>query len=119
MKILCLGNEFIEQDSSAKKIGEELADLGYEVILIQDSFELILHLKEKDIIILDVAENLNHVQELKIDELKDNPTLTAHDFDAQFILKLLNADVRIVGVPCGCNTNEAIKEINYLLKVFL
>ena len=62
-KILCLGNEFIREDSLAKEIShilkKELKD--FEVIQVKDSFQLMTYLNEnksRDIIILDVVKGL-------------------------------------------------------------
>jgi len=111
-KILCLGNEFIKEDSFAKKIGEELAKEGFEVINVNDSFQLMGLLKENnDVIILDVILGLSEVRNIGIHELANNKIMTAHDFDASFVLKLFEGkDIKIIGVPMNGELNE-IKEI--------
>lgn len=100
-KILCLGNEFIEEDSFAKKIGTELGKKGYEIVNIKDSFQLMDELnKENEMIILDVADKLKEVKLLRVDELKENKIMSAHDFDSGFVLKLFeNKKIKIIGIP--------------------
>ncbi len=100
MKILVLGNEFIEEDSAAKKIADLFSG---KIAKIKDSFELLSELENvrenEEIVIIDVVEGLKNVEELKLEDLKNSKILTAHDFDASFILKLLKPKVRIIGIP--------------------
>lgn len=100
-KILSLGNEFIKEDSLAKEIGDEFLKEGYNIVNIKDSFQLMQEVNSKEeIIILDVVENLNEVKLLSSDELQDNKIITAHDFDAGFVLKLFkNKKIKIIGIP--------------------
>jgi len=115
VKILCLGNEFIKEDSFAKKISKELKN-QFEIINIKDSFELLSHLQQnQNIIILDVVENLKQPALLTIDDLKENNIITAHDFDAGFFLKLLEKDVKIIGIPMGGEVGEVSEGVEELL----
>jgi len=100
MKILCLGNEFIKEDSLAKKIASELNE--FDFINIKDSFQLIEYFNkhnQEEIIILDVVEDILNVRELSIEDLKLNSILSAHDFDASFFIQLLEPKIRIIGIP--------------------
>lgn len=118
MKILCLGNEFIKEDSLAKEVGKELIKEGYNIINIKDSFQLIEELNSSDeIIILDVVERLNEVKLLQLDELKSNNIITAHDLDAQFILKLFNdKNIKIIGIPMSGIIKIIKKQVKILLE---
>ena len=119
MKILILGNEFIEEDSSAKKLAYLFSKKFVE---IKDSFELISELeknKDERVILVDVVEGLKSVKKLKLEDLKDSKILTAHDFDASFILKLLKPNVEIIGIPKNIdkeNLEELKKEAEKLIK---
>jgi Ni,Fe-hydrogenase maturation factor len=107
VKIFCLGNEFISKDSLAKKIGEQLKE-DYNIQNIQSSFELMEILKNEDnLIILDVVQNLNEVKLLSISDLRQDSILSAHDFDAGFVLKLLgeNKKIKIIGIPMSIPSN--------------
>jgi Ni,Fe-hydrogenase maturation factor len=118
MKILCLGNEFIKIDSLAKEIGKELKKIGYVVININNSFELIDYLQENnDIVILDVVLGINCVKILKVEELKVDSIVSAHDFDAGFLLKLMGESktIKIIGVPIKGDKHIIINDINKLL----
>jgi len=112
MKILCLGNEFIEEDSFAKKIGEKL---NKKIVNIKDSFELLNYLNLEKVIILDVVEGLKKVKLLSVDDLKENKILSAHDFDAGFFLKLLKKNVKIIGIPINGDLDKVVKDVERLL----
>ena len=122
IKILCLGNEFIKRDSLAKKIGWKLKEQGdFEIININDSFQLMDILKPKskgneDFIILDVVKGLMAVIELKVDDLRQDSILTAHDFDAGYVLKLLKKEIKIIGIPMYGDEDKVLREVRWLLK---
>ncbi|GBE19596.1 MAG TPA: hypothetical protein ENG87_02950 [Candidatus Pacearchaeota archaeon] len=113
-KILCLGNEFIKEDSMAKKIANELNE--FDFVNINDSFQLIDYINEnKNIIILDVVENLDKVAELSIDDLKESRIISAHDFDAGFLLKLLDEkdrQIKIIGVPQSGDVGKIKEDVH-------
>lgn len=120
MKILCLGNEFIKEDSLAKEIGRLLSKEGYETINVKDSFELVNYLHdEEDFIVLDVVEGLEEVRLVKVEDLKESKIITAHDFDAGFFLKLLGdknkKKIKIIGIPINGDCWEIFKEVRKLL----
>lgn len=111
-KILVLGNEFFEEDSFAKKVCENLNFTN-----INDSFELMDALQtDDDIIIIDVVKNLNRVVRIEKEELRNDSFLSAHDFDAGFLITLLSPDVKIIGIPQAGNPEEVRKEVLRLLK---
>jgi len=119
-KLLCLGNEFIKQDSLAKKIGDKLRN-DFEVVDIKDSFQLMEILKEDkndEFVILDVVEGLNKVRVLDIDDLQENKLLTVHDFDAGIVLKLLKPKVNIIGMPMQGDENQIFKEVKEIINSF-
>jgi len=115
MKILVLGNEFIQEDSFAKEIAKELAQ-NHEIVNIKDSFQFLDEIQNKsdELTIIDVVQNLQEVKILKINDLSENKILSAHDMDASFFLQLLNPDVKIIGLPQNPrkdNKLEIIKNI--------
>jgi Ni,Fe-hydrogenase maturation factor len=117
-KILCLGNEFIKKDSFAKKLGNVLRKEGFEIININDSFELIEHINSSDeLIILDVVENLKEVKKLGIDDISSASIMTSHDLDAGFFLKLLgdNKKIKIIGIPMMGDINKIKEDVKELL----
>jgi len=114
--ILCLGNEFIEEDSLAKKIGERLSG-DYRVINIKDSFQLMTFLsEEKDAVILDVVEGLEEVKIIPMENLRNDAILSAHDFDAGYVLKLVGKNVGIVGIPMVGEIDEVLESVGKVLE---
>jgi Ni,Fe-hydrogenase maturation factor len=120
MKILCLGNEFIKEDSLGKKIAFEISRETKEFvfIFIKDSFELIEYLKSNDkLVILDVVKGINEVVELGVQDLGSSGIMTAHDFDASFFLQLLgeNKDIKIIGIPIEGDTQKIKQSVKEFL----
>ena len=116
VKILCLGNEFLEIDSFAKKVGELLSS-DFEVINVKDSFQLMGFLNEKkDFVIVDVVQHLDSVKEISLDDLRTDSILSAHDFDAGYVLKLIGSDVKIIGIPVAGDIDKIGEEVLRLIK---
>lgn len=123
MRIVCLGNEFIEGDSLAKKVGEELVKEGFDVLNIKDSFELMGILASQgeavsdgrkaddEIIILDVVEGLDEVREIGVEDLRVDSIVSAHDFDAGFVLRLLGERVGIIGMPRDGDAGGVLEKV--------
>ncbi|MBR9706395.1 hypothetical protein GOV14_05145 [Candidatus Pacearchaeota archaeon] len=121
-KIICLGNEFIKEDSLAKKIGETLGGV-FDVFMINDSFQLMevmQNSEDEKIFVLDVVSGLNEVKLLNINDLRQDSIFSAHDFDAGFVLKLLgNSDlVKILGIPIEGDMNKIRKSVEGLITSF-
>ena len=116
VKILSLGNEFIEIDSLGKLVGEKLKK-DFEVVNIKDSFQLMEILNEcsEEIIILDVVKGLEKVKVINIDDLRGDSILSAHDFDAGYVLKLIGKDVKIIGVPMKGDLDEIERGVRGLI----
>ena len=111
-KILVLGNEFLEEDSFAKKVCENMNFTG-----INDSFELMDALQtDEDVIIIDVVKGLNHVARIQKEDLRNDSFLSAHDLDAGFLITLLSPEVKIIGIPQNGNIEEIRKELLKILK---
>lgn len=109
MKILCFGNEFVEQDSLAKKLADEIKIKGIEFIKC-DSLAGI----KGDITILDVVKNLDEVRLIPLEKIKDFHPVSMHDFDLGTELKLRKSvgeinNVTIIGIPMQGNI-ESIKQ---------
>ncbi len=103
MNIYCFGNEFLEEDSLAKEIVNEIHLKDVSFIKCNSPEELF---QEKDQInILDVVEGIEKTILIKdLDQLKENNVLSLHDFDLSFFLKLMKEakqirNVKIIGIP--------------------
>jgi len=118
-KILCLGNEFVEEDSLALKVAEQLTSDLPEVnfINVKDSFQLMEFLNVyDDVVVLDVVSGLKEVKILGVTELQENKIMTAHDFDAGFVIRLFeNKSLRIIGIPMKGNINVIKEKVKKLL----
>lgn len=114
-EILCLGNEFIAIDSLAKKVGSLLKE-DFIVHQVNDSFQLmsLLNSIEKPII-LDIVKNLKDVRIIPTEKLKSNNIVSAHDFDASYIIKLLDKPVKIIGIPEEGNKEEISDQVRELI----
>ena len=119
-KILCLGNEFIEEDSFALKVGEQLLKElpNIHFIKVKDSFQLMEFLNVyDDVAILDVVSGLKEVKILGVDDLQENKIMTAHDFDSGFVMRLFeNKSLRIIGMPMKGNINSTKENVKKLLR---
>ena len=99
MKILCFGNEYLEDDSLAKQLADELKVDGAEFIKC-DSLDGI----KGDVVILDVVKGLKDVKLIPLDKVKDFHPVSMHDFDLGTELKLRKSigeiqKVTIIGIP--------------------
>ncbi|MDP2926045.1 MAG: hypothetical protein Q8N99_06745 [Nanoarchaeota archaeon] len=120
-KILCLGNEFIKEDSFAKEIGGKLASdmKNLDFISINHSFQLVdLINSDKDFLILDVVKGLNDVRIIRLEDLKENRIINSHDFDSQFFLKLIGDEkkIKIIGIPSEGASDDIIEKTKILIK---
>jgi len=121
MKIYCFGNEFLENDSLAKKIADEINIEGIEFIKCDSPTDIVL--EEKEIIILDVVDGIDKTIIIEdINQLKDNKIFSLHDFDLSFFLQLMKKteqinNVKIIGIPMRGNKenikNDIIRIINH------
>ena len=116
MKILVFGNEFLEQDSMAKRLADEI---GSDKFVKCDRVEDIL--KYDDFIIMDVVEGIDKVMIIDdVNKLKANKLVSLHDFDLGFFLKLLKETgkldkVKIIGIPQKGNLQEIKKQVMELI----
>ena len=119
-KILCLGNEFIEEDSFALKVGAQLSKELPEIqfINVKSSFQLMEFLNVyDDVVVLDVVSGLKEVKILGVNDLQESKIMTAHDFDAGFVIRLFeNKSLRIVGIPMKGNVNTTKEHVKKLLR---
>lgn len=120
MKIYCFGNEFLEDDSLAKEIADEIKIEGIEFIKCNSPEELFL--EEDQINILDVVEGISEVILIEdINQLRENNLLSLHDFDLGFFLKLMKGakqikKVKIIGIPVRGDKEEIKKGVMNKIK---
>ena len=119
-KVLVFGNPLIEEDNMAVKLALELKLPSVEFVLC-DSFSQLLDYNEEELVILDVVENLKKTTLIEdLDKLNLTKSLTTHDFDLGFNLKLMKAlgrikEFKIIGIPQKGDKEEIKKGIEKLL----
>ncbi len=112
-KIYVFGNEFFEGDEVPKKLSETIDSEKFDFILCESPNE-ILNVKE-ELIILDVVKGLKEVSVIdKINDLVLANSVTCHDLDLGFYLKLMKevgslTEVKIIGLPFGENNYALLK----------
>ncbi len=109
MKVLCFGNEFVEEDSLAKQLADELNIDGVDFIKC-DSLDGI----KGDVVILDVVKGIDDVRLIPLDKVRDFQPITMHDFDLGTELKLRKSvgeinNRTIIGIPMQ-GDKEIIKQ---------
>ncbi len=115
-KIYCFGNEFIKEDSLAKKISDEIKINGFDFVKCETLEDL-----EGDIIILDVVKGIKDVTLINnLDEINDARFVSSHDFDLGTELKLRKAvgqfkKIKIIGIPQSGDKGRIIKGIKKIL----
>jgi Ni,Fe-hydrogenase maturation factor len=123
MKIFVFGNEYMENDSSAKKLADEIKMKGVEFIdckSVSDLFDS----GEKDPVILDVVENIKEPILIdNIDQLAETKSVSVHDMDLAFHLKLYKElgtidSVKIIGVPPRDVDKNMKKSVEDMIKSF-
>ncbi len=118
MRILCLGNEFIEEDSFAKKIGKELEKDNYRIVYVEDFFQLIELLNSsEEFIIFDVVKGIGEVCLLNSKDLENDRNFSMHDLGVEFALKLLEKEkTKILGIPIGGDIKKTKKQVKKIIQ---
>jgi len=119
-KVLVFGNPYVEEDSLAIKISKDLKINGFEFIICS-SINDIMNLQEENLIILDVVENIKKTILIKdINQLQSPRSLSVHDFDLGFFLKLMHEtnqlkEIKIIGIPQKGDEEAIKKEIQEII----
>ena len=115
MKIYCFGNEFVEEDSLAKRIVDEL-EIGDVEFVKCDNPDNILD-EEETIVILDVVKDIDEVILIDdVEQLETDNIYSLHDFDLAYFLKLMKRtgdinELKIIGIPMEGEIEEIKNEI--------
>ncbi len=103
MKVYCFGNEFMKNDALAKELADKLKVPGVEFVKC-DNVEMLFE-EKGTIYIMDVVKELKEITIITdLDKFKVGETLTCHDFDLGYFLKLMQKmgsiqEVVIIGLP--------------------
>ncbi len=122
IKVLCFGNQNFKADSLALEVGRKLKNKIKQVEFVECGIDddFIFESGRDSTIVLDVVEGLERVRFVEVDELKTARTVTAHDLDVAFYLKLLAKEgkrIRVIGIPRGMEVKKAAKDVEALLTI--
>ncbi|MCK5460422.1 hypothetical protein KAI58_00360 [Candidatus Gracilibacteria bacterium] len=121
-KIFCFGSEHFPGDEIAKALAKKIKIYkNFKFVLAESPHEILGETGE--IWILDVVKNCKDVSIIQNPEnLEIAPSLTCHDLDLGFFLKLLHEsgkiqNIKIIALPFGENNLEQLeKEVLELLE---
>lgn len=111
-KIFAFGNEYVKGDEIAKIIAKNFKSEEFEFISATSPNEILK--ADEELIILDVVKGIKEPKIInEIDDLILDKSLTCHDLDLGFYLKLMKecgkiSKAKIIGLPYG---NSNIKEL--------
>jgi Ni,Fe-hydrogenase maturation factor len=115
--VLCFGS-YVEGDNLAFEIYDSLKGKvqGKNLVKCKSPFELTEYLEKEDVIILDVVKGIKRVRVFNnVEEFKKTQTVTIHDMDLGFFIKILEtvkkAKYRIIGVPFGKKISEVLEDV--------
>jgi len=116
MILLAFGSHY-EKDNLAWEIAKSLT--GVKVELCSRPEDIID--VDDDIYIIDVVKGLTSVRLLDLDDIKTKKSLTTHDFDVGFFLKLMEGigkvrNIKIIGIPEKKDKKKIKAEVENLLK---
>jgi Ni,Fe-hydrogenase maturation factor len=116
--IFVFGNEDVEGDSLALKVAKKLKKFKF---YHSSRPESLLQIAEKDITILDVARGIDKVQLVKVENIKNQPKASLHDFDLGYFLRLIkeldkSKKFKIIAVPMEGNVDEIAKEVELCIR---
>ena len=119
--VLCFGNPYLKGDSLASELAHELQVPGYQFIRCQFADDIFNYKDLEEIYILDVVEGIDNVQLITdIDKIKRHKSLTMHDLDLGFFLKLMKAigkleKIKRIGLPTKTNLQTLKNQVEELL----
>lgn len=113
--VFVFGNEFLEEDNFAFKVGKKMEN-KFNMVYCKSPDE-ILECNNKSIVILDVIKNINKPVIIKdISRLNTRKIISLHDFDVAFFLNLMKKmgikkNIKIVGIPTKGSADGIAKEV--------
>ena len=125
IQIYYLGNEFIESDSLAIELVDELKNKyeGRIEFIAMDTFEKMITTKDEQIF-FDVADGIDKVELIEsIDDFENVKSSTAHDMDFSFFLKLNKELENIKKVSIIClpikRYENIIKDVTIIINMLI
>lgn len=122
VKVLCFGNPNFEEDALALKVGRKLRGKIRGIEFVECGMDdKLLGEEAGEFLVLDVVKGISGVRFVEPEELKPARTITAHDIDVSFYIRLLAKDgkmIRIIGIPEGMETRKAAEDVRKLISSF-
>lgn len=118
MKVLVFGNPYLEYDSLAIEIAEELELEGVEFVKCNSPEQV---MQEEFDYIMDVVEGIYEFQVFSdLKKLSPHRMFSLHDFDLTFFLGLMERlgkvdKVQIIGIPIDYDKEKAKEEVRQVL----
>lgn len=127
MRLLVFGNIFVEKDNIVLRIMPSLKKEFPEIEFKEMDANEDLQKQGRKLKIIDAAENLDKVREIKISSMKEfnkiltNKVYSMHDFDLGYNLRLLKKmnlidEIEIICVPMSINEREALAQVQLILR---
>ena len=113
--VFVFGNEFLEGDNLAFKVGRNIEN-KFNMVYCKSPDE-ILEGNNKNIVILDVIKNIDKPVVIKdISRLSTRKIVSLHDFDVAFFLNLMKnmgikKNIKIIGIPPKGSADGIAKEV--------
>ncbi len=122
--VLCFGNPYLSEDNLAVELARELNIKGYDFRILTNPDDILTYKDQKEIIIMDVFNNINGVVVVKdVEQLKRNKIYSMHDFDLGFFLNLMKKagklkEIIIIGIPQEGDRETIKQKIKDLMESF-
>ncbi len=127
LKVLVFGNILVEKDNIVLRILPDLKKEFPEIEFKELDANEDLQKQGRKLKIIDVADNLDKVREIKMISLEDfnriltNKIYSMHDFDLGYNLKLLKKmnlidEVEIICVHMNIKEKEALNQVQLILR---
>lgn len=119
--VLCFGNPHIKGDSMSVQLAKELKVPNFEFIISIFPDEILNYKNVDELYLMDVVKGIDKVMLItEMDKIKFNQTISLHDFDLGFVLKLMKATgklktIKIIGLPMGVGKEEIKEQVIKLL----
>ena len=119
MKVLVFGNEYLGCDSMAVRVSRAMDRKGIEFVHCEDLSQLMA--AEGSLNIMDVVEGISEPMVIEdVSRLKVNQSLSLHDLDLAYMLRLLRETgqikkVRIIGIPMRGDEKKIAEQAEALL----
>jgi Ni,Fe-hydrogenase maturation factor len=119
--VLCFGNPDLSEDSLSLEIAKELSIPGFEFIHSTKPDILFNYIGNDSLYIMDMVYGIDKVTLITdLDKLKLEHSVSAHDLDLGFFLKLMQATgklntINIIGLPRAREKQEIKAQVRELL----